>query len=232
MFPLTREFPKPLLEVGKRPIIDYIIDKLEVVSEIDEITVVTNSKFISQFKTWAALLKTKKRVTLIDDLTSSIEDRRGAIGDMHFVFERSNLKSNTLVIGGDNLFDGAITDFLSYAGEVEGNPVIGVYDIGKKELATHYGVVALDADNKIIDFAEKPAQPASTLVAMCLYYFPKEKLGLIDEYVRNKANISDAAGFYIDWLRKRVEVYAFVFGGRWFDIGDHEFYKEAGEKFK
>mgnify|MGYP001600760499 CR=1 FL=1 len=60
----------------------------------------------------------------------------------------------------------------------------------------------------------------------------KEKLGLIDEYVRNKANKSDAAGFYIDWLRKRVEVYAFVFGGRWFDIGDPEFYKEAGEEFK
>jgi glucose-1-phosphate thymidylyltransferase len=232
MFPLTKEFPKPLLKVGARPIIEYILDKLEEVQRIDEIIVVTNSKFIAQFNAWAAQQKSSKRITVMDDLTSSIEDRRGAIGDMHFAVEHGKLSDDVLVVGGDNVFDGTLEELLGVAGRQKLSPVIGVHDIGNKELASNYGVVEVDQDNKVVDFVEKPSRPASTLVAMCLYYFPKERLGMIDEYVRDKQNKSDAAGFYIDWLRKKVPVYACVFGGRWFDIGDPAFYKEAGEQFK
>jgi glucose-1-phosphate thymidylyltransferase len=89
----------------------------------------------------------------------------------------------------------------------------------------------LGRGNKLIDFKEKPRNPKSTLIAMCLYYFPKDKLGLIKEYLNSKKNKHDATGFYIEWLRKKVPVYGFVFNGRWYDIGDHRFYHEAKETF-
>ncbi len=226
LYPLTKEYPKPLLEVGKRPIINYIIDKLDGLDEIDEIIVVTNSKFIPKFKKWRSRLKSKERITLVDDLTKSNSDRLGAIGDMNFVINTKRLKDDLLVIGGDNLFNCDLREFLSFVKENTG-PVIGAYNIKDIRQAKKYGVIKLGAQFKIVDFKEKPKNPKSSLIAMCLYYFPKEKLRLIKEYVNSKTYKYDATGFYIDWLRKKVPVYGFVFSGFWYDIGDYKVYREA-----
>ncbi|MDD4980756.1 MAG: nucleotidyltransferase family protein [Candidatus Omnitrophica bacterium] len=230
LYPLTKDYPKPLLKVGHKPIIDYIVDKIEGLDGIDEIIVVTNSKFMPLFRKWKLGLKIKKRISLVDDLTKSHADRRGAIGDMNFAISKKHLKESLLVVGGDNLFDADLKDFFSFV-KSNPHPVIGVYDIRQRQQAKKYGVVKLDAESRLIDFKEKPHKPQSTLIAMCLYYFPKEKIGLIGEYFSNKADKHDATGFYIDWLRKRVPVYGFVFDGRWYDIGDHKFYHEANKKF-
>jgi glucose-1-phosphate thymidylyltransferase len=217
--------------LGAKPIIDYIIEKLDKISEIDEIIVITNSKFLSHFEKWSRKVKTSKRISLVDDLTKSLSDRRGAIGDMDFAINKKRIKDDLIVVGGDNLFDYALRGFFSFAKTKNGNPVIGAYNIRNKIHAKKYGVLKLDKQNKVIDFQEKPIIPKSTLVAMCFYFFPKEKLALIKEYLNNKAVKHDATGLYIDWLRRRVEVYGFVFNGRWYDIGDHKFYNEAKKKF-
>jgi len=231
LYPLTKEYPKPLLEVKERPIIDYLIEKIEDIKEIDEIIVVTNSKFLPRFKKWRAQLEGKKRISLVDDLTKTHSDRLGAIGDMNFAVNKKRIKEGLLVIGGDNLFDGHLSDFLTFAKNNEPQPVIGVYDIKLKNKANNYGVVRLDKKNRVVDFEEKPKNPGSALVAMCLYYFPKEKLGFIKEYLDAQKSKNDATGFYIDWLRKQTSVYGFVFNGHWYDIGDHKFYSHAKENY-
>ncbi len=229
LYPLTKEYPKPLLEVGNRPIINYIVDKLEALDDVDEIIVVTNSKFISKFRSWLKHLHSDKRISLVDDLTKNLDDRRGAIGDMDFVIDKRRLKDDLIVLGGDNLFSSGLKDF-SFFIKGNSNPVIGVYNIKNKSEARKYGVIKLDKNNKIIDFKEKPQKPASSLIAMCLYYFPKEKLGLVGEYLKNKTSKHDATGFYIDWLSKKSEVYGFIFNGFWYDIGDYKFYRQAKQR--
>jgi glucose-1-phosphate thymidylyltransferase len=145
-------------------------------------------------------------LTLIDDLTKELDERLGAIGDMHFVVKEARLDDDCLVIGGDNLFDEDLHGFLSFAKTHSPHPTIGVYDILHKEHASKYGVVKLDAHHRVIDFQEKPKVPESTFIAMCLYYFPRQRLGLIREYMESKTDKQDATGFYIDWLRKREKV--------------------------
>ena len=231
LYPLTHSYPKPLLEVNKRPIIDYIVDKLEEIEELEEIIVVTNNKFISVFKKWAKGLKISKPVSVLNDLTLTPEDKLGAIGDMAFSIKNKRIKDDLLVVGGDNLFDINLVDFLSFAKHKKSYTSIGIYDIKDRVQASKYGVIKIDKTNKIIDFKEKPENPRSTLVAMCLYYFPKVKLKLIGQYLGNKKHKSDAMGFYIDWLRKTDLVYGFVFGGKWYDIGDKSFYSKARETF-
>src|SRR4030042_3065381 len=198
LYPLTKDYPKSLLAIGRRPIIEYIIDKLQAQEQIDEIIVVTNGKFIRCFREWKRSLKIKKRLTLIDDLTMDLDDRRGAIGDIDFVIRKKYNKDDLLVIGGDNLFDGGLKVFLNFAKYKTPHPVIGVSNIKNKIEARQYGVVKLDKNKRIVDFAEKPKAPKTSLVAMCLYYFPKGKLKLIREYLSNRNNKNDATGFYID----------------------------------
>lgn len=232
LYPLTKEFPKCLLEVGKRPLIDHIVEKIRALKDCNEIIVVTNSKFFPQFKDWASRAARKPRITLVDDLTSTLEDRRGAIGDLYFAITRKRLKDDLLVIGGDNLFEGDLNDFVSFSRTKGFHSCIGVYKLKNKKEASKYGVIMLDKNNRVIDFKEKPKEPLSSLVAMCLYYFPENKLSLVKEYVLGRKQKRDAVGFYIDWLRKKEAMYGFVFQGKWFDIGDFNFYNKARESFK
>jgi glucose-1-phosphate thymidylyltransferase len=231
LYPLTRTFPKALLKVDNKSIIEHIIDKVNRVELVDEIIIVTNNKFIKVFKNWKRKLGKEKPLTLVNDLTRANETRRGAIGDLNFAINKRKIKDDLLVIGGDNLFDGRLEDFLTFARFRKKSPVIGVYGLKNKSHANKYGVIKLDKSNRVADFQEKPDKPRSNLVGMCLYYFPKDRLGLIQEYLNKKKLLRDATGYYIDWLRRRVTVYGFVFKGSWFDIGDHKYYQEAKKSF-
>ena len=227
LYPLTRKYPKPLLEIKGRPIINYIIDKISSVREINEIYIVTNSKFIGAFRQWAKTIKSAKKITLVDDLTRNNRDRLGSIGDIDFLITRKKIKDDLLVVGGDNLFSGSLKGFLVSAKKNIPDVSIGIYRLKQKKDASRYGVVKLDTRKKVIAFQEKPRQPQSSLVAMCLYFIPKACLGLVKEYIRASKNKIDAAGGYIAWLKDRANVYGYVFDGFWFDIGDYKYLNAA-----
>lgn len=219
-----------MLEVKNKFILDYIIDKLESVSQIDEIIIVTNSKFIAKFRKWKKLTKLTKAVTLIDDLTKSNADRLGAIGDINFVINKRHIQEDLLVIGGDNLFSAGLRKFLSFADKQKPAATIGLYKLKDLKDASRYGVAKLDRYKRVINFEEKPARPKSKLVAMCLYFIPGQLLGLIKDYMKLKKK-TDATGSYIDWLKDRVDTYGFIFGGRWYDIGDFKYLTAANKNF-
>lgn len=231
MYPLTKNRPKPLLEAGGRPIIDYIIDKLDSLAPVNEIIVVTNSKFAAHFRNWRRRVKAGKPISIIDDQTKSNSARLGAVGDINLVVDRRKIKEGLLVFGGDNLFEEGLEDFLEFSREHKDSPVIAAYNIGRRQEAGKYGVVGINRLKRVVDFQEKPAHPKSTLVGMCLYYFPAGSLGLIKEYLDSVNKIPDTTGSYIDWLRKKTKVYVFVFGGRWYDIGDLKFYRKVRDNF-
>jgi NDP-sugar pyrophosphorylase family protein len=66
-------------------------------------------------------------------------------------------------------------------------------------------------------------------VAICLYFIPRDLLGKVKEYMRDTRKNNDTTGGFICWLKDKVKVYGFVFGGKWFDIGDHK-YLDAANK--
>ena len=231
LYPLTKVYPKPFLEVKGRPIINYIVDKLESVSDIDEIYIVTNSKFIRIFNKWIKSVKSVKKITLVNDLTKNNQDRLGAIGDINFVINQKMVQDDLLVIGGDNLFSGSLRGFLNSAKKIRPAASIGLYKLRQKKDASHYGVVKLNSHKKVISFEEKPKKPKSNLVAMCLYHMPKNYLSLINQYMQDKKKTADATGGYIAWLKDKVDVYGYIFGGSWFDIGDYKYLNAAKKSF-
>jgi len=135
-----------------------------------------------------------------------------------------------LVIAGDNLFDSDFAPFVSFAQSKRPAISICVYDVGDRELATQYGLVKIDAQGKILEFLEKPKDPPTTLASMGFYYLPKESLSMVDRYLETKEN-QDAPGFFIAWLSKEADTFAYTFKGKWFDIGDMKSYRAADEYF-
>src|SRR5713226_4243828 len=159
--PLTDTWAKELLPVGGRPIIDAIVERIGEVAEVDVIHVVTNARKAPAFHAWAA----ERDVVVHDDGTSSNEDRLGAIGDIQFVIGRAAIDDDLLVIAGDNLFDFSLADLAAFWRGKAPASVLAVRDVGSLELARRYGIVSLDADDRVIDFLEKPENPPSTLAA-------------------------------------------------------------------
>ncbi len=228
LYPLTKNKAKPLLEVKGRPIIDYIIDKLEHCLEIDDIFVVTNEKFYADFCTWkktGAYSKpiTSKPITIVNDGTAENGMRLGAVGDIAFVLKQYAIREDLLVIAGDNLFSFSLNDFLAFYQKKKAT-IVAVYDTkDKARITNRLGCVLVDKNHKIIDFEEKPAEPRSTLAATACYLFPKEDLHLIEPAISEKH--SDRPGDFIRFLAERKPVYGKQFTGYWFDVGTPEEYQ-------
>ena len=231
LYPLTKEFPKPLLEVGGKPIINHIIEKLSLVDEVKEVFVITNNKFFPKFREWLPGFKSLKKITLINDRTKSNAARLGAIGDINFALKDKRIKEDLLIIGGDNLFSGDLDKFVKFARAKSPGITIGLYRLKNIKDASKYGVARVDKKNRIIEFHEKPDKPNSPLAAMCLYYIPQERLKLIDTYMDIIRRKSDATGNYIGWLTDKIKVYSFVFKGKWYDIGDRKYLISAKRDF-
>ncbi|NOX97620.1 MAG: nucleotidyltransferase family protein [Nitrospirae bacterium] len=229
LYPLTKDKPKPLLPVAGKPMMEHILKKIEKIEEIDKVYVVTNEKFAGHFRAWKETYPGKKEIKIINDTTTTDENKLGAIGDMQLVVEKEEINDDLLVVAGDNLFDFDLEDFINFFKEKGAS--VGLRDIPDREAVKRYSTVELDEDKKILSFQEKPSHPTTTLVAICLYLFPKEKLNLISEYLK-EGNNPDAPGFYIAWLHQKEPVYGFVFAGKWHDIGDLKCYEEANKGFK
>ncbi len=230
LYPLTKDRPKSLLLVGKRTIMDHLIQKLEGLDEIEDIYIVTNQKFYGAFRDWLKTLKTKKRVVLDSDGSTTNENRLGALGDIRLVLERQRLHDDLMILAGDNMFDWDLKGFVEY---VKVGPTLfamGAYDIGDKEKASRYGVVEVDQRGNVDNFLEKPQESPSSLVATGIYYFPKDGLHLVTDYLK-VGNEKDAPGHFVQWLHKEREVRCYVFKGVWYDIGDIESYRKANLSF-
>jgi glucose-1-phosphate thymidylyltransferase len=233
LYPLTKDRPKPLLPVGGVPILQRIVEKINASGAVDHIYVVTNHRFAGHYWNWKRDYEQQKKslktpIDIFDDLTTSNEDRLGAIGDMDFVIKNAKVDDDLLVISGDNLFDFDLKDFLTFAKKKRA--AVSLYDVKSKELASLYGIVAVAKDKQITDFEEKPPSPPSTLACIGVYFFGKEHVPLFRQYLEEGGR-KDAPGFYIEWLHRQIKLYGWVIPGTWYDIGDIDSYNKANELY-
>lgn len=225
LYPLTRDRPKSLLPVGGKPMADWLLRWLEPIG-FDATYLVTNAKFAPHFRQWAE----GKDVTVVDDGTTSDEDRLGAIGDIGFVLDSEGIDDDLVVVAGDNLFSEPLADFGRAARE-RGAPLLAIHDVGDVELVRgRYNSIEIDAHGRITYFEEKPEEPRSTLAGIGLYFYPRATLPLIREYLAAGQN-PDQPGRLVQWLYPRVDFYTWPVPGKWYDIGSREQLEEADRIF-
>jgi glucose-1-phosphate thymidylyltransferase len=230
LYPLTLKKAKPLLVVGGKPIIEWVVDNLAGIPDLETIYVVTNDKFAGDFQAWSEHYQSRKRGTefkfkIINDGSKSDEDKLGAIGDINFVVTRENLsQSNLLVVAGDNLLAESLANFVEFARGTDAT--VAVYDVGDAEAIKKYGNITVDADGIITRFQEKPEKPQGTLAAVAVYYYSPAVLSLLTTYLA-AGNNPDQPGRFVQWLYTRKPVKTFLIKGKWLDIGSKETLESA-----
>lgn len=230
LYPLTLDRPKPLVKVGGKTILERLLRKLESIESCDEVYIVTNDKFHGMVEKWLKGKSFSVRISVINDLTTSNEDRLGAIGDIDLVLGKKKPNDDILIVAGDNLFEFSISDFLDKVKKADKFGV-ALYDVKDMKLAQRYGIVSLDEDSHIKGFQEKPASPQSTLASTGIYYFPKKKLSMLEDYMQT-AMVKDAPGNFVKWLSEKEKVYGYVFNEGWYDIGDKNSLEKADIEYR
>ena len=228
MYPLTENFPKPLLKVQGRTILDWLIEDMDSLGVIDEYVVISNHKFAHHFDVWAK--DRPQKITVVDDGTESNETRLGAVRDIQFAIDQCRLDSDMLVIAGDNLLNFSLTKFISYAMEKKTSCIMRYYEAVKEKLSRS-GVATVDENDKIIDMEEKPAQPKSNWCCPPFYYYTREDARLVKKGIEAGCGV-DAPGSYIAWLCKQTTVHAMEMPGTRYDIGNMESYEKAQTDYK
>src|SRR3989344_417339 len=226
LYPLTIDKPKALIEVNDKPIIEYILEKIENI--VDEVFIVTNNKFFNDFNKWFKKLNYSKPIKLLNDNTNTNDERLGSLGDINFVIEKEKINDDILIINTDNLFTFDIkemhNEFLKRK-----ESVISLYDVGSLEIAKMMGSADIE-NKKVVYFKEKPENPKTSLSSIGIYMYTRDICKMFKEYLRN--NSPDKTGEFLEWLYLRKNVYTYEFKGKWFDIGTLESLNKAKEEFK
>ncbi|HEX3619024.1 MAG TPA: nucleotidyltransferase family protein [Candidatus Udaeobacter sp.] len=228
LYPLTLNRAKPLLVVGGKPIIEWTVDNLAGVLDLETIYIVTNDKFAADFEEWSSHYRAAHpefTFRIVNDGSTSDEDKLGAIGDINLVVTRENLsQSGLLVIAGDNLFTESLANFVECARKTDAT--VAVYDVRDFEAIKKYGNITVDAEGIITRFEEKPKKPKGTLAAIALYYYSPAVLSLLTTYLA-AGNNPDQPGRFVQWLYTHKPVKTFEIKGNWLDIGSKETLENA-----
>jgi len=224
LYPLTLNAPKPMVAVAGKPMIEYLIEKLQKLPEISEIIIVSNAKFIHNFEEWLAQ-KNYKNITLLNDGTTSNEDRLWPVGDMLFAVNNHPINEDAIILGGDNLIEDDFSELMKNF-KKRGN-TLGLYDVWLLEYVKQLSNVTLSPDGQITEFIEKPKNPGSTLIGTLIYVLKKSTLQYLTDVI--ESGKADKAGEFISYVSQKEPVYGYQLQGKWFDIGTLEQLKKAEE---
>lgn len=228
LYPLTENFPKPLLKVGEKTILDWLIDDIDTLGLVDEYVVISNHKFAHHFDAWAK--EKSQKITVVDDGTESNETRLGAVKDIQFAMDTLGLDDEMLVIAGDNVLDFSLTKFISYAKEKGTSCIMRYYEESEAKLKK-CGVVKIDESDLVLDMTEKPEQPASHWCCPPFYFYTREDAKLVEQGIAAGCG-TDAPGSYVAWLCQQTKVHAMEMPGSRYDIGNLESYEKVQKEYK
>ena len=228
LYPLTENFPKPLLMVGEKTILDWLVDDIDSAGFVDEYVVISNHKFAHHFDAWA---KTKTQpITVVDDGTDTNENRLGAVKDIQFAIEKLKLDDDMLVIAGDNVLDFSLTRFIAYAKQKKSSCIMRYYEPEFSRLLKT-GIVTVDETDLVLRMTEKSPTPETHWACPPFYYYTKEDARYVQKGIEAGCG-TDAPGSYIAWLCGKTSVYAMEMPGSRYDIGNLESYEAVQNSYK
>lgn len=228
LYPLTENFPKPLLKIGEKTILDWLLEDIHTSGAVDEYIVISNHKFAHHFTDWAK--GHTLPITVADDGTSTNETRLGAVCDIQFAVEQQKLDDDLLIIAGDNVLDFSLVRFINYAAEKNASCVMRYYEADEQRLKKS-GVAELGEGERLLSLEEKPAQPKSHWCTPPFYYYKKEDVKRIPEAIADGCG-TDAPGSLVAWMCRHSVMYSMEMPGSRYDIGNLASYEAVKKAYK
>ena len=228
LYPLTENFPKPLLKVGDKTILDHLVDDVASCGLVDGYVVISNHKYAPHFEAWAR--EKDLPVTVVDDGTSTNETRLGAVRDIQFAIDLLHLDDDMLVIAGDNLLDFSLQRFVRYAREKQTSCIMRFWEPNDQKLLK-CGIVTIDANDRILRMTEKSPTPETHWCCPPFYYYTKQDARLVQKGIESGCGV-DAPGSYIAWLCTQTSVHAMEMPGRRYDIGNLQSYEQVQKDYQ
>ena len=226
---LTRNFPKPLLQIGESTILGRMLDDIDRIDDIDEHIIITNHRFAHIFEECAAAQSYKKPVTIVDDGTSTNETRLGAVCDLLFAMEKLSIDDDLLVVAADNILMFSFQEFVDFAKEKDSSCIM-CHEQPSIERLQRTGVVVLDDSFKVLNMEEKPQVPKSHWAVPPFYIYLKKDLELVRRSVENGCG-KDAPGNLAHYMVDNTVMHAWPMSAGRFDIGTLDSYEEAKQLF-
>jgi len=223
MYPLTENFPKPLLEVGGKPILDWLVEDLSPC--VEQFIVVTNHKYADHFRNWAG----DRPITVVDDGTSTNETRLGAVKDIQYAIEMLHIDDDLLILAGDNVLDFSLKSFASYIREKGTSCTMRYWEEDENKLK-RAGVSEVDGEERLMNFEEKPQNPRSHWCTPPFYFYKQSDAARIQEAIAEGCG-TDAPGSLVAWMCKRTEIHSMVMPGKRHDIGNMESYQKIKDSY-
>lgn len=231
LYPLTENFPKPLLKVGKKSILDWLVDDMVENTDIDEFVVISNHKFVKCFEEWKKNKKKTRQfiITVIDDGTNTNDGRLGAVKDMQLAIKKLDINDDLIVMAGDNMLDFSLSKFVKFAREKNTSCVM-CHEESELKKQQKTAIITLDENHYITSYEEKPKEPKGNLAVPPFYYYCDNDIKYIDEALDNGCSY-DAPGSFAAWLSKKTLMRAYFMPGKRYDIGDINSYEYVKKIF-
>lgn len=229
---LTKNFPKPLLKIGNNTILGRMLDDIDTIDDITEHVIVTNHKFAPIFEQWAAEQHYSKPITIIDDGSTTNDNRLGAVCDLLLALStppKQGEVEDILVVAADNLLFFSFQEFVDFA-KLKGTSCIMCHEQPSIEKLQRTGVVELDVNHRVLGMEEKPQVPKSHWAVPPFYIYLKKDLELVRHSVENGCG-KDAPGNLAHYMVEHTVMHAWPMSAGRFDIGSLDTYYEAVEKY-
>ena len=230
LYPRTRDYPKSLLPVADRPVLDHLMTPLAALAGLNEIHIVTNARFFDHFKSWCDGWRRRlggrgPDIVLHNDGSTENANRLGACGDLKLVFDRADAWEGCLVAAGDNIFCFDLKPLWEAFRQGGHHRIVALPETDPERLRKT-GVPVFGAGSRVLALAEKPKKPPSRWCVPALYFLKPSAVPLLAAFLRI-AGKTDAPGHFINYLCRRAPVEAFRLNASRLDIGDEAAYRRA-----
>lgn len=230
LYPLTLNTPKALLTLNGITLLDYLMAKVAEIDVIDEVILVSNDKFYQNFLDWKETYKGNKKITVLNDGTSTNETRLGAIGDTQFAIDQLGIDEEIMLLVSDNYFTFSLKDFYDFYQKKQGDCILVTEFDDLEYLGKNFACVKLGENDTITGLVEKPGGiPDTNIGAYASYIYTRDTVKMIKQYL-DEGNNKDAPGNFPAWLYKRKPVYAYSFEGECYDIGTIDVYNKLNNE--
>lgn len=206
--PLTDDTPKALVRVGGRPIIDYLMEQLAAWPPLKAAHVVHNDRHPAAFAQWQTRWADRSgspTVRLHNNSVQSVDQRRGAVGDLQFAIERVGDQAPSVVAAGDSLYRVALRPVLDRFQAIDAHCVLALPAADGRALR-HSSVFALDGD-RVRGVLHTPDAPPSDWISPAFYVLQPAGLDHVAHYL-NDGGDADTLGRFIDDLAQHQRVEA------------------------